>query len=288
MPIIHWNTEQGSAEWFRLHSAIPTSSRFCDIMTPQQMKMSASRKKYACQLVASRLLNWQPSSLDMIKHIEEGRLKEPLAVGQLEIVREIETRKVGFVTTNDGKLGASPDRVVATGDRIDITIECKAPTIPTQFEYLLAERLAKMEPKSKEADVYKCQRQGHMLVAEADEAIFFSFHERTPYCYAQSYRDQPFIKQLEICLRQFDDELEELTDLAKSMGVYQAFPRLDTPLDAELGEEMRREGLPDLPDAINAAHRDAAHYRPASDAEIEAMISGDHSREIPPEYNFDE
>lgn len=239
MAKIFWDVDQGSPEWFKLHSTIPTASRFDDIMTPGKMEMAAARKKYACQIIAARLLNWQPDSLDKIKHIEDGRVNEPFAVAQLELIREVETKKVGFITTNDGTIGASPDRVVMTGDTVAITVECKCPTIPIQFEYLLAERLAEMKPASRAAEAYKCQRQGQLLIAEADEAVFYSYNERMPACYVRNYRDEPFIKKLRESLSQFNEELEELTELAKQCGAYQAYAEMRTPLDVERGPNLR-------------------------------------------------
>lgn len=243
MPKLYWDIDQGSGAWFNLHSTIPTASRFSDIITPTKMDMSAARKKYACQIIASRLLNWQPESLDKIKHIEEGRQKEPFAVAQLELIRNVETKKIGFITTDDGKFGASPDRVVMAGDVVAITVEAKCPTIPVQFEYLLAERLSTMEPKSKEAEVYRCQRQGQLFVGQADEAIFYSYNERTPACYARTYRDDAFIKKLSSALHQFDEELEELMEFAQSLGVYEKFVEMALPADRDLGDNIRRDPL---------------------------------------------
>jgi YqaJ-like viral recombinase domain len=252
MPKIYWDIDQQSAAWFKLHSTIPTSSRFSDVMTPKRLDMSASRKKYACQIIAARLLNWQADSLSKIQHIEDGRRKEPIAVAQLELVREVETKKVGFITTNDGRVGASPDRVVMSGDAVAITVEAKCPTIPVQLEYLLAEQLAAMTPVSDAGMEYKCQRQGHLLVAEADEAIFYSYNERTPACYVRSYRDEPFIKRLDAALQQFNEELEMLTDMAKRLGSYQEFAAMVSPAEAEYGDR----------------------YRPPTEAEVQHLIDG--------------
>lgn len=254
MPKLYWDVAQGSAEWSKLRTIIPTASRFDDVMTPKKMDMSASRKKYACQIVAARMLNWQPDSLPKIQHIEDGKSKEPFAVAQLEEIREVETKKLGFVTTDNGRFGASPDRVVMVGDAIGITVECKCPTIPEQFEYLLAEKLATMAPVSEAATPYKCQRQGQLLIAEAEEAIFYSYNDRMPACYVRSYRDEPFIKRLTAALEQFHEELEALTELAKRLGSYREFAQMVTPAEAAYGDE--------------------SYYRPPSDADIQNLISG--------------
>lgn len=235
MPKFYWDLEQGSAEWYNLRATIPTASRFDEIMTPGKMEMAAARKKYACQIIAARLLNWQADSLEKIQHIADGKVNEPYAVAQLELIREVETRKIGFVTTNDGRVGASPDRVVVIDGRVTITVECKCPTIPVQIEYLLAQSLAAMKPASRAVEAYKCQRQGQLWVAEADEAIFYSYNERTPACYIREYRDEVFIRNLAAAVGQFNDELDELTEEARSLGSYQAFMQIVSPVDAERG-----------------------------------------------------
>lgn len=257
MPKIYWDVDQQSAAWFKMHSLIPTASRFSDILTPARMEMSASRKKYACQIVAARMMNWQSTSLSKIEHIEDGRAKEPLAIASLELIRDVETKKVGFITSPDGRVGASPDRVVAKGDVIEITVEAKCPTPPVQMEYLLAEKLAAMEPKSKDTEVYRCQRQGQIYVAECDEAIFYSFHERMPACYVRTFRDEPFIKKLQAALGQFNEELDQLTEIARGLGVYQMFPEILPPAEAEHAQNLgdaRLMSEAELDGLINTEH----------------------------------
>lgn len=238
MAVLSFDIDQGSGDWDRLRLRIPTASRFSDILTPKTMKMSASRKRYAVEIICARLMNWQPKSLETIEQIEAGRQKEPFAVAQLEEIREVQTRKIGLIRTNDLRFGASPDRVVMDGDRVAITVECKAPTIPMQMNYALMAELAKLEPVNNEVEAYRCQRQGQMKIAECDEAIFFSYHERMPPVYVRNHRDEPFIKRLTEALEQFDDELCVLEEKARSLGAYQAFTELVTPAEAAYDEQQ--------------------------------------------------
>lgn len=240
MAKFHFDVDQGSADWFKLRAGIPTASEFDKVITPQQMKLSAQRRPYQCRLIAERLLNWQAESLDKVKHIMEGKENEPNAVAQLEFVAEIETRKVGFVTTDDGRFGASPDRLVVGRN---VVVEVKCPTIPKQLEYLLLPR----------DDAYRCQVQGQLFVAEADEAIFYAYQPRMPAHMLRTNRDEEFIGKLHAALEQFSDELEEMTERARSLGIYQAFAEVVTPAEAELGDGLRHDPVADLTDWIEGA-----------------------------------
>jgi len=239
MPQFFWDLQQGSLEWYRRRAGIPTSSEFDCVMTPKTKQRSTSYKKYAARIVAGRLLNWQADDLNKISHVEAGRQNEPLAVGALEEIYQLETTPIGLVTTNDGRFGASPDRVAGVSvkrDSVSMTIEAKCPTIPVQFERLLFG----------DSDAYKCQRQGHLLVCEADKAVFVSYHPRTPLYRVEEGRDEAFIKALRDCLEWFSDELEALTLKARGLGFYEAFPELLLPLDAERGPEAHGEPMPDI------------------------------------------
>lgn len=238
MAKIDWNLDQGSVDWYKLRATVPTASRFSDIITPKTLKMSASRKRYACEIIAARLMRWQADSLEKIEHIAAGKRNEPIAIAQLELIREVECQRVGFVRTNDLRFGASPDRVVMDGDDIQITVEAKCPTIPVQMEYLLEAELADMEPKSDKTEVYRCQRQGQLYIAEADEAIFYSYNERMPAVYVRDHRDEPFIKKLASALEQFSDELCMLEERARSRGAFQAFAEILSPGDIAVPSEV--------------------------------------------------
>jgi hypothetical protein len=238
MPIITWDVDQGSGDWYKLRHGIPTASEFDSIITPAKGELAAARKKYACRLIAERLMNWQADSLDKIKHIADGKANEPLAIARLEMVflEGRKTRKVGFVRTNDLRFGASPDRVLMAGDAIDVTIEAKSPTVPKQFEYLLLGH----------DTAYRAQVQGQLWVAEADKAIFQSSNPRMPDYTVETGRDEAFIKKMQTCMEAFSDELEEMTERARSLGLYQAFEEYRPPVDAEFGEEGRRDWQADM------------------------------------------
>lgn len=245
MPQIFWDVAQGSSQWFRLRAGVPTASDFHHIMTPKKMELAAGRRSYACRLVAQRLLNWQAQSLDTLAHIQEAKENEPNAIRQLEFVTGLETKPVGFVLSDDGRFGASPDRVVLAGERIDISVEAKCPTIPKQVEYLLYP----------EGDEYRVQTQGQLMVCEADKALLYAYHPRCPAYRLETGRDEAVIRKLRACLEQFSDELEALTETAKRLGDWQAFAEVLAPLDAELMSEGELANLVENPMGRGEMHR---------------------------------
>lgn len=247
MPQIDWTVQQGSLQWYALRSGIPTASEFSNIITAKKMLLSESRKAYQCRLIAERMLNWQADSLDRIQHIQDGKTNEPFAAAQLEMIYEFETTPVGFIRTDDGRFGASPDRVTGiNADRtaIDTVIEIKAPSIPKQFEYLLLGH----------DDAYRAQVQGQLFVAEADKAIFYAYSPHTPAYKIETGRDEVFLGMLKNALDRFSDELEEMTLRAKQLGVFQAFPKLLTPAEAEYGDRYSPPSEADIHTLINAPY----------------------------------
>lgn len=249
MPQFDWLIRQGTAEWYAARQGIPTASEFHHIITPAKMQISASRRPYQCRLIAERMLNWQADSLDKIQHIQDGKRNEPYAAVQLEMICEIETIPIGFVKTDDGRWGASPDRVSGVNkDRtsVNTVIEIKGPSIPKQFEYLLL---------GQNTD-YRAQVQGQLLTAEADKAVFYSYSPHTPHYLCETGRDEVFIKALRAALDQFTDELEEMWERAKKLGAYQPFPKLVTPAERDYADNIRR-----------------GPYAPPSEADIDALIN---------------
>jgi hypothetical protein len=232
--IIH-DVTQGSPEWFKLRIGIPTASEFDKIITPARGELSKSWKPYAARLIWEKLINTTTQSLEGIKHVEEGKRLEPFAVRQFEIVNDVETRKIGFVTTDDGLIGASPDRFIVGQPRC---VEIKCPTGPVHMRYALFGH----------EEAYKPQIQGQLEVCEREEGVFYSYVERAPAYEIRTQRDDPFLSKMRAALREFNDNLQMLTEKALAMGQYQAFADIITPLEAEYGPSLR-DGLPDVEDA---------------------------------------
>jgi hypothetical protein len=199
--------EQGSPEWLSARLGIPTASNFDKILTPGG-KLSESAKKFAYYLAAEHLLNRQLESIDHLEWVARGKEMEETAVKNYEFLQEVKTRKVGFITTNDGLIGASPDRLIV-GTNGGVEIKCPAPH--THIGYMI-------EGFDKK---YKVQVQGQMYVAELDFVDRYSYHPEMPPFLDHTTRDEPFILLLADALKQFCDDLAEIIRKAKSSGFFE-------------------------------------------------------------------
>jgi hypothetical protein len=202
--IIH-ECDQGTPEWHALRLGIPTASEFDKIITPSG-KPSASARPYMARLLAERLLGEsQGANLDGIPAVDIGKLLEPQAASMFEFEHDCATMRVGFVTSDDGRWGASPDRFFIGG-----VLEIKCPQAPKHMLYAIDG----FGPE------YKVQVQGQLLVVDCDAAARYSFHQRLPAVTTWTYRDDPFIAKLRDELTRFSDELDEWTERLRKSGAF--------------------------------------------------------------------
>lgn len=228
------NVQQGTPEWLKLRLGIPTASDFDHVITPVKGDLSKTAPKYACRLIAERLLNRPLLTLDGLQYIERGRELEPAAVKQYEFSNEVETDKVGFITTDDGRMGASPDRLLR-GKRAGLEVKC--PAAHTHMFYMLEGH----------EDKYKPQVQGQILIGEFEFADFYSYHPLMPPAEIRTWRDADYIAKMSAALDEFCDKLEAMLMRARSMGIFQAYEEVVTPVDAERGDQKRAaEMRPDV------------------------------------------
>ena len=119
MSIVH-DVEQGSDAWRKLRAGVPSASCFDKIITSTGAE-SKQRAGYAKTLAAEL---YSGSPLDDAwtgnKWTERGKELEDEAVRWYEFDQDVKTERVGFVTTDDGSAGCSPDRFVGTHGLLEI------------------------------------------------------------------------------------------------------------------------------------------------------------------------
>jgi hypothetical protein len=212
------NVEQGSADWIALRIGIPTASQFHKIITPKTLELSSQARRYAFFLVAEKLMNESLNPLENLEWIERGKLLEPQAVKMYEFDQEVSTMPVGFLTTDDGRIGASPDRLIVDQAA---ALELKCPAPHTHLEYLI---------DGFGAD-YMAQVQGQAYVGDFEWVDRYSFHPLMPSALMRTYRDEAYIKKLADALARFVDMKDELLEQARGKGYFGARDRLITAVD---------------------------------------------------------
>lgn len=215
--IIH-DVEQGTAAWYALRLGIPTASNFDKIITPARGDLSASARKFAHYLVAEACMREPLESLDHLEWVARGKEMEPAAVVQYEFATDATTRRVGFCTSDDGRIGCSPDRLIVGGGLLEV--KCPSPQI--HFGYLI---------DGPGAD-YKPQVQGQLLITGAEWVDFYSFHPRCPPVTIRTYRDEAYIDKLFVSLKMFCDMKDEMLVKVRASGFFEERAAGATPVDA--------------------------------------------------------
>jgi YqaJ-like viral recombinase domain len=157
--ILH-DVEQLSDAWWALRRGIPTASEFHKLLTPKTLKLSESSGKYLNQLVGDTFdLHYPRKDSVATAAMRHGTEIEPEARRSFEFDTGLTVRKVGFVTTDDGMVGCSPDGFA--GDNEGLEIKGLSP----------AEHMAYLEPIlngeiAKLPDERRPQVQGCLAVTE--------------------------------------------------------------------------------------------------------------------------
>jgi hypothetical protein len=165
--IIH-KCVQGSEKWHELRLGIPTASEFHRIVTPKTRRLSSQCEPYMHRLIAEQIYG-APVTDDIsnLPWVGYGKSLELEAVRSYEFEREVETQQVGFITTDDRLIGASPDRLV--GD--EGLLETKCPSPPVHVGYMLTQAVS---------DDYLTQLHGQLWVCERQWVDIQSYCPRFP------------------------------------------------------------------------------------------------------------
>lgn len=121
--------EQGGAEWFDARMGVPTGSRFCDIVSPTGKPRSGlTPRRYLMELLGERL-TLQPADHHETDAMRRGTELEPKAREWYSFATGRAVEQVGFVKTDCGRWGVSPDGLMP-----DRGLEIKCPLTPTFLE----------------------------------------------------------------------------------------------------------------------------------------------------------
>lgn len=220
--------EQGSVDWSIARAGIPTASEFDQLVTPEfKVRTGEMPKSYLAKKLAEWWLGGPLASFNSFD-VEQGRLLEDEARPWFSFEHGIEVQKVGLITTDDGRIGCSPDGLI--GEHGGIEIKC--PAVHTHVSYLLAGTL----PKD-----YAAQVHGSMLVTGRSEWTFLSYRRGFPALVLRVERDEAIQSALREALDAFLERLEAAkAQLEKLNGgpPYRPPPLVAPPEDATKREDF--------------------------------------------------
>ena len=185
---------QGTPEWKAVKCGVPSASNFDKIVTTKGER-SKQAEKYLYTLAGERSTGTSEETFQSAAMLK-GTEMESEARSYYEIVNDTEVKQVGFCLA-DG-YGSSPDGLIGK----DGGLELKVPNLATHVGYLLDGKLP---------TEYFCQVQGNLFVTSRKWWDFMSYASPSikPFI-IRVEPDKTFIKKLEIELRLFCDELEQI------------------------------------------------------------------------------
>jgi putative phage-type endonuclease len=215
---------QGTPEWHALRLGKVTASRVADVIAKTKSGPSASRAKYAAELIAERLTG---TTADRFTNaaMAWGTEQEPAARKTYEFYRDTDVEQVAFVLhPTIGDSGASPDGLVD----VDGLVEIKCPETHTHIETLLGQAVPAK---------YVTQMQWQMACTGRAWCDFVSYDPRLPepmrfFC-KRVMRDDGLIAEL---------EREVVAFLNEVRGTVAQLQRIYDPQPADDGVKLRMAG----------------------------------------------
>ncbi len=198
---------QGTLEWTKLHFGIPTASGLDNLLTPEfELRKGELPKTYVFKKVAEKLQGRPLIDLGASSFmLEQGMIIEEEARPWYALEYDKKIRQVGFITTDDGRFGCSPDGIIedsGTPDN-DCGLEIKSPAAHTHCKYLCMGVL----PKEYVAQVY-----GSMFVTGFQKWIFVSYRRGFPALVLEIYRDERAMSMIRAAINQFHGDFDRAMD----------------------------------------------------------------------------
>lgn len=167
--IVH-GFEQRSPEWYAARCGIPTASEFSKLVTSKG-EPSKTLSTYALTLAGEVFAGEPLETWEGNQWTERGKELEAEAINLYEFANDFKVDPVGFVTTDDGMAGCSPDGLVGKDGMVEI--KCLKPE--NHISAILYH-----EKHGKSPTTYVQQVQGQMLICERDWCDLIFYHPKLP------------------------------------------------------------------------------------------------------------
>jgi hypothetical protein len=188
------NVSQRTLDWVNLHLGIPTASGLSNLITPKWKVRDGEMPRTYLYTKLAELWTGAPLMDLTTFSIEQGEILEIEARPFYELETNQKVRDVGFITTDDGLFGCSPDGLM--GD--DNGLEIKCPSAQVHLKYLITGELP---------DDYAAQVHGSMFVTGYPRWTFLSYRRGFPPFILEVKRDEAIIAKIAEAVAQFHERL---------------------------------------------------------------------------------
>jgi hypothetical protein len=195
--VIH-DCKQGELAWAKLHFGIPTASGLDNLLTPEfELRKGELPKTYVYKKVAESLQGRPLIDLSASSFmLEQGMIVEEEARPWYALEYDKRVKQVGFIATDDGRFGCSPDGLI---EGEDCGLEIKSPAAHTHIKYLVNGAL----PKE-----YACQVMGSMFATGFKKWIFVSYRRGFPALVLEIHRDEKAMSMIRAAINQFHADFD--------------------------------------------------------------------------------
>lgn len=199
--------EQGTDEWLKLRSGIPTASSAKDLITTKP-DLSKSISRYAEELAADSYAGQPVDAWSGNAFTERGHELEPEARSWYEFERSVDVESIGFCTDDLVRYGCSPDGLV--GDDGLLEIKCAPKKHTTNLLYA--------HKNKKPPTDYLAQCHMQMLVTDRSWCDLLMYHPLLPKVVIRIDRDPVFdatlIQAINSCILKRDEIIKSLQEIA--------------------------------------------------------------------------
>jgi hypothetical protein len=190
------DVKQGTDDWLRLRLGIPTASDFDKLISPTwKIREGEGPKTYLYEKVTERIMGMGALGMAGSFAMEQGSIMEHEAIPYYAFTYDVNVKRVGFITTDDGRVGCSPDGLIGE----DGGIECKCPAPDTHLRYLIDGVL----PKE-----YAAQVHGSMFVTGRPWWVFMSYSRQFPALVVRVERDEAVQIALKEAVEAFNGRID--------------------------------------------------------------------------------
>jgi len=183
------NCTQGNGEWLALRAGRVTASEFGQVVTDKfELRTGDTFRTYLHKKLAEKVLG-HPLQTFQSGDMEQGEIREDEALPWFEFTFNCDVRRVGFIETDDGRAGCSPDGLLNDGG-----LEIKCPQPHTHVGYLLRNELPA---------TYRAQVHFSMFVTGAPWWKFVSYCRKFPPLLLTVRRDEKIQQAIGVALKEF-------------------------------------------------------------------------------------